>query len=399
MRITCGVVAAVALALLNPHVVNARQTWPRSTLAAEGMSAAPLEELIARIRSDQFGHVDRLVVLRNGHLLLDERYPRDYRSISRGKRSPLGCGTDACTDSSALHQYNYLHPDWHPWGQGRDVHTLQSVTKSVTATLIGVALQRREIDDLQTPLLSFFGAYDLSALDARLRRATLFDMLTMRTGIEWHETDRPLNETNTTWQLENSADWIRFTLTQPLDSEPGVSWRYSSGDSQLMSEVIRSATGEHVDRYAQRYLFGPLGITDFHWKKTPTGHPDTEGGLYLEARDLARIGQLYLDDGVWNGQRILPAGWAREATTPHVRFSQNPGATGYGYQWWISEESGREIWSGRGFGGQFLVVIPSLRVIGVVNSWNVFGEQVAGILRPFTQALVRAAEGQPPGDR
>jgi CubicO group peptidase (beta-lactamase class C family) len=390
LRLLC-IVAALALGAVP---VAAQQAWPRSTLAAQGMSAAPLDSLVARVRKNEFGNIDRLVVVRNGHLLMDERFDRDYRVISRGKRTPIGCGIDACRDSTELHQFNYLHPDWHPWWQRRDVHSLQSVTKSVTATLIGIALGRGEIKTLQAPLLSFFSAYDLSRVDPRLRAATLQDLLTMRLGIEWHEQDRPLDDTNTTVQLERSADWIRFTLAQPMDTVPGKKWRYSSGDSQLMSEVIRSTTGQHVDQYAERHLFGPLGITDYYWKKTPTGHPDTEGGLYLEARDLARIGQLYLDDGVWNGRRMLPAGWVRDATTPHVAHTgPNPTTPGYGYQWWIQEESGVTTWGGRGFGGQFLIVIPSLRIVAVANSWNVFGDAVPGIRPAFTDALARAARG------
>jgi hypothetical protein len=390
MKRTALVIAA--LLLCAQPAATQDTSWPRSTPVAQGLVAAPLEQLATRIRDGGFGHVDRLVVVRNGQLVLDERFTRDYRAISSGKTGPLGCGVDACADSTQLHPYNYLHPTWHPWWQGRDVHTLQSVTKSVTATLIGVALARREIPSVDVSLLSFFDAYDLTNVDPRLRKATLGDLLTMRSGIEWHETDRPLDETNTTLQLERSRDWIRFTLSQPMDADPRTKWAYNSGGSQLMSEVIRSATGQHVDRYAEQHLFGPLGIRDYHWKKTPTGHPDTEGGLYLEARDLAKVGQLYLDDGVWNGQRILPAGWAKEATTRHVdRINpSNPNAPGYGYQWWRYDRRGTEVWAGNGFGGQFLVVIPSLRIVGVVQSWNVFGGQVAGVLGPFIEALLSA---------
>jgi hypothetical protein len=390
MKRTALVIAA--LLLCAQPAATQDTSWPRSTPVAQGLVAAPLEQLATRIRDGGFGHVDRLVVVRNGQLVLDERFTRDYRAISSGKTGPLGCGVDACADSTQLHPYNYLHPNWHPWWQGRDVHTLQSVTKSVTATLIGVALARREIPSVDVSLLSFFDAYDLTNVDPRLRKATLGDLLTMRSGIEWHETDRPLDETNTTLQLERSRDWIRFTLSQPMDADPRTKWAYNSGGSQLMSEVIRSATGQHVDRYAEQHLFGPLGIRDYHWKKTPTGHPDTEGGLYLEARDLAKVGQLYLDDGVWNGQRILPAGWAKEATTRHVdRINpSNPNAPGYGYQWWRYDRRGTEVWAGNGFGGQFLVVIPSLRIVGVVQSWNVFGGQIAGVLGPFIDALLSA---------
>src|SRR5688500_20156608 len=89
-----------------------------------------------------------------------------------------------------------------------------------------------------------------------------------------------------------------------MDAEPGTKWAYNSGGSMLLSGIVRTATSQHIDEYARAHLFGPIGIRDFHWKRTPTGHPDTEGGLYLTAEDLARIGYLYLRDGVWNGRQI-----------------------------------------------------------------------------------------------
>jgi hypothetical protein len=367
-----------------------QQQWAASTPEQEGLNVVPLRALVDSIRGGRHGNVDRLVVVKNRKLVLSERFPRDYNLISRDKRSPIGCGLGACQDSSELNEFNYLHPTWHPFYNGRQVHTLQSVTKSVTATLIGIALQRNEIKSVSEPLLSFFGAYDLSKVDARLHKATLADLLTMRSGIEWHESDRPLDETNTTLQLERSRDWIAFTLSQPMDSEPGAKWTYNSGGSALMAEIIRKTTGLHVDKYAEQYLFGPLGIRDYHWKKTPTGHPDTEGGLYLEAEDLARIGQLYLDDGVWNGQRLLPAGWAREATMRHVA-NVAPNGPGYGYQWWRYDRRGTEIWAGNGFGGQFIIILPAHNTVAVVNSWNVFGAQVQGVLRPMIDAVLDAS--------
>lgn len=368
------------------------QTWRASTPEQEGLKSAPLAALVDSIKNGRYGNVDRLVVVRNGKLVLNERFRRDYDEISRGKRTPIGCGIDACTDSSELHEFNYLHPRWHPFYQGRPVHTLQSVTKSVSATLIGVAIGRGEIKSVNEPLLSFLDAYDLSKVDARLRKATLADLLTMRSGIEWHETDRPLNETNTTLQLERSRDWMAFTLSQPMDAEPGVKWAYNSGGSALMAEIIRKATGQHIDAYAEKYLFGPLGIRDYHWKKTPTGHPDTEGGLYLEAEDLARIGQMYLNDGVWNGKRILPRGWAGEATARHVaNIAANTNSPGYGYQWWRYDRRGADVWAGNGFGGQFIIIVPAHNMVAVTNSWNVFGAQVQGILRPMIDAVLDAA--------
>ena len=363
------------------------QGWVSSTPEAEGVDPAGLIELENRITAGDFGHIDRVLVIRNGRVIVNKRYDNDYATISKGIEGPLGCGIDACQSADEVHQYNYLHPDHHPYYQGRDVHSLQSVTKSVTATLIGIGLRSGEISGLHAPLLSFFEDYDLSSVDPRLHEATLEDLLTMRSGIEWHETDRPFDETNTTLQLEGSQDWIQFTLDQPMDAAPGEKWVYSSGGSHLMSGIIKHTTGLYATEYAEQRLFGPLGITDYHWKLTPKGYPDTEGGLYLEAEQLAKIGYLYLQNGVWEDQRILPENWAEMATRKHVEQVNNLG-WGYGFQWWRLDRGDIHVWAGLGFGGQFLIVLPQYQVIGVINSWNVFGGQQAGILMPFVDALI-----------
>jgi CubicO group peptidase (beta-lactamase class C family) len=359
--------------------------WLEAPPESQGVASAPFEALDRDIRAGTYGNIDRMLVVRNGRLIVDKRYRRDYAAISRGRSGPLGCG-QGCTDPAALHEFNYYHPRWHPYYQGRAVHTLQSVTKSVAATLIGIAVGRKELSGLDVPFLTFFKDRDLSRIDPRLQRATLEDLLTMRSGIEWHESDRPLDETNTTYQLEKSKDWIEFTLRQPVEADPGTKWSYNSGGSQLLSGIIRTATGRFIDEYATEHLFRPLGIRDFHWKKTPTGHPDTEGGLYLAAEDLARIGYLYLHDGVWNGKRLLPGGWLSKATGRHAR-AVAPGWD-YGYQWWITTRNGGDIWAGRGFGGQLLLVIPSRDIVAVVNSWNVFGAPARGIFMPLVEALL-----------
>jgi CubicO group peptidase (beta-lactamase class C family) len=353
---------------------------------AVAQAPAPTVASIDReIREGVYGNVDALFVVKNdGTVIANNKYPRDYREISRGKSSPIGCGF-GCTDQTWMHEFNYLHPDWHPYFKGRDVHSLQSVTKSVAATVIGIALGRGEISRLDVPFLSFFKDRDLAKVDPRLRKATLEDVLTMRSGIEWHEQDRPLDDTNTTIQLERSKDWIQFTLSQPMDSDPGTKWAYNSGGSMLLSGIIKSATGKFIDEYANEHLFQPLGIRNYYWKRTPTGHADTEGGLYLSSEDLAKIGVLYLRDGVWNGKRILPEGFVHRATTPHVKSIA--GQFDYGYQWWLTRRGTTEIWAGRGFGGQLLIVIPSKGVVAVVHAWNVFGTPARNIFTTLIDAL------------
>ena len=157
-----------------------------------------------------------------------------------------------------------------------------------------------------------------------------------------------------------------------------------------MSGVIRSATGQFVDVYAESYLFRPLGIEEYHWKKTPHGYPDTEGGLYLEAEQLAKIGYLYSQGGVWDGDRIVAQTWVDASTARQAEVGNQPG-WGYGYQWWRIDNARTEIWAGLGFGGQFLIVMPEHQIVGVINSWNVFGRRPRSVLGPFVNALLESA--------
>ena len=171
-----------------------------------------------------------------------------------------------------------------------------------------------------------------------------------------------------------------------MDATPGAKWVYNSGGSQLMSAILRTATGRTMDVYAEDHLFGPLGIQDYHWKRTNAGLPDALGGLYLEAEQLAKIGYLYLQDGVWDDVRILPEGWVEAATTRHVS------SPGYGYQWWRPDPGGVEVWAGQGFGGQFLLVLPDYEIVAVINSWNLFGGGFENLRNALVSALVDAAQ-------
>jgi hypothetical protein len=375
--------------------VLGQEPWPRGEPADVGLDFSPLADLAGEVAEGDYGYVDRLLVVSGGRLVFDERYDNDYSEISRGQSGPIGCGTDACETPEDVHDFNYLHPDRHPFYHGREVHTLQSVTKSVASTLIGIAIQRGEITGVDAPVFELLTDYDLDRVDPRVRDATLADLLTMRLGIEWHETDRPLDDTNTTLQLEKSENWVQFTLSQPADADPGTKWAYNSGASHLMSAIIEQATGRSTTEYAEERLFGPLGIQDYHWKKDPQGLPDTEGGLYLAAEDLARIGLFYLQDGVWEGERLLPEGWVGAATARQVDdvAPNNPNWNwGYGYQWWRLDASGLDVWAGLGFGGQNLIVIPGRDLVGVINSWNVFGRKPPLVV-PFIDAMIEASAG------
>ena len=192
-----------------------------------------------------------------------------------------------------------------------------------------------EIAGVQVPVIDFFEESEVANLDEWKRSMTLQDLLTMRAGIAWDEDTVPYTDPeNSCAGMENSDDWIRFVVNQPMSHQPGTVFVYNSGASELLALIIKKSTGKHVDEYAEEHLFGPLGITGYFWKKTPTGYPDTEGGLYLAAGDLAKIGYLYLMDGVWDQVRVLPEGWVAASTERRVEDTGWLGM-GYGYQWWL----------------------------------------------------------------
>ena len=363
------------------------QAWERSSFENEGLNSTPFDDLLNEIENGVYGNVDQLLLIKNGKLVFDQSFENDYEKISKGKSGALGCGFATCNDSTIFGDYNYYHPKWHPYYENQQVHTLQSVTKSIASIMIGVAIKEGDISSTDVRVVDFFEDYDLSMAEESFKTATLENLLTMQLGMEWHEIDRPIDSTNTTGQLEASQDWIQFTLNQPMDTIPGTKWVYNSGASQLMSGIIKKATGLYIDEYAEKHLFTPLGIKNYHWKKTPAGYTDTEGGLYLEAQDLAKIGFLMLREGKWEGLQIISSEWVNKSVTKQVSFDKEKG---YGYQWWRDDQDGIEIWACHGFGNQYLLVFPKFETIAVVNSWNIFDEETESILKATKSAVIQS---------
>jgi CubicO group peptidase (beta-lactamase class C family) len=193
----------------------------------------------------------------------------------------------------------------------------------------------------------------------------------MTAGIEWDESTVDYTDPrNSCARMEASQDWVQFVLDQPMAAEPGRTFVYSSGVSELLAQILKKATGEHVDRYAEKHLFAPLGITDYYWKKTPTGH-------HLTPESLARIGYLYLHDGVWKGQRVLPEGWVHDSTAPLLKASgSGETESHYGFQWWVLpwSQGGEKRWAAAcsGYGGQILLVVPEHALLAVFTGWNIY---------------------------
>jgi CubicO group peptidase (beta-lactamase class C family) len=357
------------------------RTWPESTPEAQGLDRGTLEAFHRELEQGQHGYVDALLVIRNGFVVFDKSYRHDYDRLFVGKGAPG--------------LYNYYDPQWHPYWKRSDLHTMQSVSKSVTSALVGIAVRRGEIPGVDAKVMPYFAGFEVKP-DPRRDRMSLRHVLTMTTGIRWDESSVDYTDPkNNCAEMEAREDWIQYVLDQPMAQEPGEKFEYNSGATQLLSFLLEKVTGQEADDYAKEHLFGPLGI-DYAWKRTPKGLADTEGGLYLRPRDLAKIGYLYLEDGVWEGKRILPEGWVRDSTAWAVE--SGPGV-GYGYKWWILSRKGPssyEAYAASGYGGQRLIVVPELGLLAVVTGWNIYDRPPLGpsvVLRRVISA-VEGGRGQ-----
>jgi CubicO group peptidase (beta-lactamase class C family) len=341
--------------------------WPKATPSTFGLNADKLAAFDADLASGKYGLVDSMLVLRCGNSLHDKSYPHDYGQIygeHAKKEGPL---------NHDLHgPYNYFSTEYHPFYRGSDMHTMQSVSKTVTSITIGIARMRNDFStSLDVPIVKYFDARKIANLDERKKRITLRHLLTMSSGIEWHE-DLPYDDPkNSSDLMEASRDWIQYVMDQPMANEPGTKFVYSSGDAELLAHVFKKITGKNVDDYAAERLFKPLGMRYF-WKHTPTGLPDTEGGLYLSAHDLAKLGQMFLKGGMWEGQQIVSESWIKDSVASHM--SKSEGNYKYGYLWWLqSFGSAPEdvAWAARGFGGQQLFVVPAYDMVVVFTGWDI----------------------------
>lgn len=340
-----------------------------ATPQAVGLDAAVLARFDADIAGGKYGHVDSMLVIRHGKVAWDRTYAHDYGKIHGAQEQQ----TSALNAHDPSGPYNYFNPWWHPYYRGGDLHTLQSVTKTVTSAIIGVAVTRHEFPSLDTPVLKFFDESKVQHMDERKRRMTIRHLMTMTAGLAWNE-GLPYNDPkNTGSAMEAAADWVGYTIDQPMAEEPGGRFNYNSGASELLAHIFRVATGQDIEEYAAKNLFAPLGIERFYWKRIPWGLADTEGGLYLERHDLAKIMLLFHHNGVWDGKQIVSADWVKESLAPSVTVSEKSGVK-YGFKWWLypyGKDDPRLAFGGSGFGGQMPIVIPEYDIVIVFTAWNI----------------------------
>lgn len=238
----------------------------------------------------------------------------------------------------------------------RSVFRLNSCTKSVTSALIGIAIDKRLLDGVDTKLSEFFP--QLADSDSAYKKEiTIAHLLEHTSGIRWPESGGPMFR-----KFVQSENWVDFVLSQPMAAKPGSKFSYSTGGSHLLSAIIQQSAGQTTYDFAMEHLFKPLVMESVQWRTDPQGITDGGNGISMNARDAAKFGQLYLNGGKWKGRQIVPEKWVAESTKPQSEAQPIPG---YGYQWWLRKFGNLNTYFAVGHGGQYIVVVPDLELVAV----------------------------------
>lgn len=339
-----------------------------------GLNIDKLQALDKEVIDGKHGMIDLIEIFRCGKRAFSRRYPRDYSTIYKTEASQVGPLNQRLTGP-----YNYFDSSLHPYVQDYEMHSIQSITKTITSIIFGVAITRGDFRaTLDTPVLNWFDETKVLNVDERKRQMTLRHILTMTTGIEWEEKVPYADKRSDSSRMEGTDDWVAYAINKPMVSEPGKDFNYSSGASQLLAHIFLRETGKDIDAYAGEHLFAPLGIK-YHWKRSYDGTTDTEGGLFMSGLDLIKIGHLVLDDGVWHGQQIVSKSWIKDSLASSVPENKADNAFSYGYQWWLYHrpDNGRIVWTSAGMGGQMLLIFPEERLVVTVLSWNILSIPVS----------------------
>lgn len=247
---------------------------------------------------------------------------------------------------------------------------LQSATKSFTSALVGIARDRSCISSVDQKMMEFFPEFAGEVTDPRKDQITIRDLLQMRAGYPWEESAPEL------WDALLSGDYLRRTVDFSLVNDPGAEFNYSNLSSHFLGVIVARACDTDLGVFAQEHLFSPIGAELGKWSTDRDGYRIGGGEIHITARDAARFGQLYLDDGVYEGAQVVPSDWVRESLTRYSddawvanekldRIGRYFKDLGYGYQWWSASVGDHRVDYAAGHGGQYIVLVHDLDMVVV----------------------------------
>jgi CubicO group peptidase (beta-lactamase class C family) len=316
--------------------------WQTASLSDVAIDEAPVVEAVEGILNYAYQQVHSLLIVRNGMIVLEEYFRGHNRN-------------------GALVEYD------------RDrIHDLASVTKSVTSIMTGLAIDSHFIGGVHDPALMYLPEYQ-HLVTPEKARITIEHLLTMTSGWEWSESTEWVPE-NDMYQFNTQPDPLGYLIAKTLVAEPGTVFAYNGGAVTLLGKIIERASGLDLETFSDLYLFSPMGIEAFEWPYMRRDLIAAHGDLDLRPRDMAKLGQMMLNGGVWNERRILPAEWVEASWRQAVDFP--PGAThlGYGYLWWLRSygagSAATPAFCARGWGGQNIIVLPVLDTVVVFTGGN-----------------------------
>ncbi len=322
-----------------PAPVAMEDGWPTAAPAATGLDLEPIIDLIEEIaafEATEFSqpYIHSLLIAHRGKLVVEE----------------------------------YFH------GHHRDLpHDSRSAGKSLASALLGIAVHQGLVSSADQPVYAMLGGVDAYANpDPRKARMTVRHLVTMSSGYHCDDGryDNPGNE-DTMYNQETQPDWYRYTLDLPMVREPGAAGVYCTAGIHLIGAVLRQASGRSLLRFFHEEFATPLGIDYYQMNLSPLEVGYMGGGIRLRPRDFLKLGQLYLDGGVWQGQRLLSQEWVEQSAAAHASLNE---ADDYGFAWWRKayEVKGQVVdtYYASGNGGQLLFVVPALELVALINAGN-----------------------------
>lgn len=273
--------------------------------------------------------------------------------------------------------------EYYKEGYNQDsIFTLQSCSKSVTSSLIGIAIDKGYIRDVNVPISEYFPEI-LESNNQNLKEITIWHLLTHTSGLN-------MNDTNNWNEWRISENWVDYILSRGSKSKPGTRFDYSTGNSHLLSVILQKATGMTAYDFGKKYLFEPLGMESVKCELDPQGYSDGGNGFSMNVYDMAKFGRLFLNKGEWEGKQIISQNWIEESTK--VQFDRKAGSANYGYQWWVRTFGSQkyDAYFAQGHWGQFIFVIPEINLMVVFTSHH---EGSTNMHWNFVNEVVSAYEG------
>lgn len=240
------------------------------------------------------------------------------------------------------------------------VFTLQSTSKSVTSALIGIAIDKGYIPSVNEPISTYFPQILDSGSEYK-SQITIWNLLTHTTGLNASDTAN--------WDEWLASDnWVDYVLERPATSRPGTVFSYFTGNTHLLSAILQQATGKTAYEFGKEYLFDPLDMDSVQCSTDPQGISDAGNGFAMNVYDMAKLGELYLNNGNWNGEQIISEQWVKDSIT--LQFDRSSGSADYGYQWWVRTfgENAYPAYFAQGHYGQYIFVVPDLDLVVAITS-------------------------------